>query len=58
MENWDGASDIGEEEILNSSFSSIVNIEAEDLAPVNLPTHPVARAAQMLGEEHFATSWI
>ena len=20
--------------------------------------HPVARAAQMLGEEHFATSWI
>ena len=37
MENWDGASDIGEEEILNSSFSSIVNTE-EDVAPVNLPT--------------------
>ena len=37
MENWDGMSDLGEMEILNSSFSSIVNVE-EDVAAVNLST--------------------
>ena len=37
MENWDGVSDLGEMEILNSSFSSVVNIE-EGVAPVNLST--------------------
>ena len=44
MENWDGLSDLGEKEFLNSSFSSIVNIEAEDLAPINLPAEVPALA--------------
>ena len=44
MENWDGLSDLGEKEFLNSSFSSIASIEAGDLAPINLPTEAPALA--------------
>ena len=44
MEIRDGVSEIGEKEFLNSSFSSIVNIEAEDPAPVNLPTEAQTQA--------------
>ena len=44
METWDGVSEIGKKELLNSSFSSMVNIEAEDLAPVNVPTKAPAPA--------------
>ena len=45
METWEsGVNEIGEKEFLNSSFSSIVNIEAEDLAPINLPTEAPALA--------------
>ena len=42
METWEsGVNEIGEKEFLNSSFSSI---EAEDLAPINLPTEAPALA--------------
>ena len=45
METWEsGVNEIGEKEFLNSSFSSIVNIEAEDLAPINLPAEVPALA--------------
>ena len=46
-------SEIGKKELLNSSFSSIVNIEADDLAPVNVPTKAPAPAnfkSQDIGE--------
>ena len=48
-----GWSEIGKKELLSSSFSSIVNIEAEDLAPVNVPTKAPAPAnfkSQDIGE--------
>ena len=42
METWEsGVNEIGEKEFLNSSFSSI---EAEDLAPINLPAEVPALA--------------
>ena len=41
-----------------SNSKSILKSLARKAGKAKLVVHPVARAAQMLGEDHFATSWI